>query len=41
VILENTFDQLVEEVRSDQLVNICTRKMFCERLGESINTIYP
>ena len=32
VILEYTFDKLVEEVRSYQLVNICTRKMLSEQL---------
>lgn len=32
VIFENTLDKLVEEVRSYQLVNICTRKALSERL---------
>ena len=33
VVLESTFDRLMEEVRSEQLVNICTREVGCKWLS--------
>jgi len=39
VILEYTLDKLVEEVWSYQLVNICARKMFGERLTGCVRWI--
>jgi hypothetical protein len=39
VIFEYTLDKLVEEVRSYQLINICTRKVFGEWLAGRVRVV--
>ena len=36
VILEDTFDELVEEIRRQEFMNICTWKSMCEWLEEKV-----
>lgn len=37
VVLKHSLDELVEQVRSDELVDISVGKVFCERLGGSFS----
>jgi hypothetical protein len=32
VVLEGPFDQLMENIRGQEFMNVCSRKMICERL---------
>ena len=34
VVLEHSFDELVEQVRSDKFIYICVQKVLCERLSD-------
>jgi hypothetical protein len=37
MILEGPFDDLMEKIRGEDFMDVCARKVCCERLQEDIN----
>ena len=39
MVLEHTLDNLVEDIRGDQLVDVCAREVICEWLAKQVKKL--